>query len=151
VLTGPLILHLGRHQAWEDSMWTLCIWCRALRNLQKPISFFIPSWSKSMLKVGSHDENCRSPWYWFLYQGTRVSTGKKIQNNTGLRREVALVVRRPRTSMSFLVRSKSYEVSINFVIAAVPPRPLYIIISSIIIIIIIYYYYCYCSSIFIIT
>jgi len=41
-------------------------------------------YDKGCFKVGSHDENRRSPRYCFLYQGTGVSTGKKIQNNTGI-------------------------------------------------------------------
>jgi len=35
------------------------------------------------IKVGSHDENRRSPRYCFLYQGTGVSTGKKNTKQHG--------------------------------------------------------------------
>ena len=45
---------------------------------------YVPRKMTNSLKVGSHDENRRSPRYCFLYQGTGVSTGKKIQNNTGI-------------------------------------------------------------------
>jgi hypothetical protein len=52
---------------------------------------------------------------------------------------VALFVRRPRTSMSILVRSKSYEVSINFAMLQMHPHTSLDISSSSKIIIIIYY------------
>jgi hypothetical protein len=51
--------------------------------VEHPVAY-VEYWTYLCIKVGSHDENRRSPRYCFLYQGTGVSTGKKIQNNTGI-------------------------------------------------------------------
>jgi hypothetical protein len=50
--------------------------------VEHPVAY-VEYWTYLCIKVGSHDENRRSPWYCFLYQGTGVSTEKKNTKQHG--------------------------------------------------------------------